>query len=1158
MLLTNTYSMRNIFFKVLFLLLYIGITGIDLNAQNNSSDDQLLQTLKMECDRNFAILKSQEPPVYLLSYRLEDQKEFTIRSKFGLIENSEYEHNRVITIQIRVGSQTMDNFREMRNQSGFFYIFENEIKVSINDNHQSIQQTLWRETEQAYRKAVLKYEQIKANAAVTTELEDKSSDYSDSQLESYYEPPLTGITFDFDLWKNKLKSYTQSFTDIHHILSGSAYLNFSVIRKYFVSSEGVSIAQNNTYTHLFLTLETKADDGMEIPVYKTWFTFFPSELPSDQQVLMEADRLIELLLKLKSAPVVDTYSGPAILSNDAAGVFFHEIFGHRVEGSRMKSESDGQTFKKKVGEEVLNKDISIIFDPTIKYYKGIPLNGGYVFDDEGMRGQKVVVVENGILKNFLMSRTPISGFGYSNGHGRAQAGYQPVARQSNLIVETRKPYSDNELRNMLIQEAKTQGKEYGYFFKTVTGGFTITGRYIPNSFNVTPIEVYRIFVDGRPDELVRGVDLIGTPLAMFSQIGGVGTTYGNFAGTCGAESGGIPAGCCSPAIFVKRIELQKQEKSQEKQPILDRPTESLLQSEPAQEIIFKAMEDELNRNKGNLYLPGLKSPYFFSYTLADAKFISVNASLGGLLFSKEKTIVSQETNVLVGNNKFNNLNFFDENSRFSRSTSPLIPEEITYTGIRNSFWNSTDQKFKKAAEFIESKSVSISQQNLPPELINLPDYHPVDIKTTYIQNDNGLFTPSKLEDIGIQLSKLFDKYPAFTNSGVDVYAITSDIYHVSSDGMKYKQPFQLVTIRAFAETQAEDGEPLMDYVVFYFNENEQIPSLEILSKQVVEMAVRLDALRQAPAIIEAYSGPVLFVGDAVAEIFNTAFIKDNNGVLAGRKHISSTSQISQWMAPYVPKDNNSERLMDKKVINRNLNLITYDFMKNYNNIPLIGSFQIDADGVTPDNLLPIIEKGVLKNVLSNRIPTYSSKSSNGHQRLGFSYYGITSTLAPGVIMMYGDNKNKFVLPFDKMKKKLIELAKEEDYDYAYIVVKLPTPLLNLPGLDPYFKSDGSVRPLYVYRINVKDGSEKLIRTSKMGQLKMKSFKHVVAVSKELEPFNRMTSGKGNQFYGYGSFKLTGIPASYILPKAILFRELEIEKDDDIMKHKTPLVPNPIQ
>ncbi|MDR1951649.1 MAG: TldD/PmbA family protein, partial [Bacteroidales bacterium] len=256
---------------------------------------------------------------------------------------------------------------------------------------------------------------------------------------------------------------------------------------------------------------------------------------------------------------------------NAAGVFFHEIFGHRVEGLRLKSEEDGQTFKKKVGEVVLNKDFSVIFDPTIMFYKGLPLNGSYKYDDEGVKGEKVVVVDKGVLKNFLMTRTPIANFPKSNGHARAQVGFQPVSRQSNLIVETTKPYTDAQLREMLIEETKKQDKEYGYLFNRVTGGFTMTGRFMPNSFNVTPLEVYRVFVDGRPDELVRGVDLVGTPLAMFSQIEAAGDTYGNFAGTCGAESGGIPSGCCSPALFVKQIEMQKKDKAQNRPPLLERP-----------------------------------------------------------------------------------------------------------------------------------------------------------------------------------------------------------------------------------------------------------------------------------------------------------------------------------------------------------------------------------------------------------------------------------------------------------------------------------------------------------------------------------------------------------------------------------------------------------
>ncbi len=224
-----------------------------------------------------------------------------------------------------------------------------------------------------------------------------------------------------------------------------------------------------------------------------------------------------------------------------------------------------------VGEIVLPDHLSVIMDPTIKTYNGQDLNGYYKYDDQGIKAEKVSIIKNGTLEGFLMSRCPIENFPISNGHGRAEPGKEPVTRQSNLIVETSDPLSEAKLRELLIKEAKNQGKEYGYYFKSVVGGFTMTGRFIPNAFNVTPTEVYRVYVDARPDELVRGVDLVGTPLAMFSQIEAAGEKAEIFTGTCGAESGRIPVTGISPTLFVKQIEMQKKSKSQEKSPILPRP-----------------------------------------------------------------------------------------------------------------------------------------------------------------------------------------------------------------------------------------------------------------------------------------------------------------------------------------------------------------------------------------------------------------------------------------------------------------------------------------------------------------------------------------------------------------------------------------------------------
>jgi TldD protein len=157
-----------------------------------------------------------------------------------------------------------------------------------------------------------------------------------------------------------------------------------------------------------------------------------------------------------------------------------------------------------------------------------------------------------------------------------------VSRQSNMLVSTTQPRSDEELRALLRKECRAQGKDFGLYFKDVLGGFTMTGRYSPNAFNVTPTVVYRIYADGRPDELVRGVDLVGTPLVMFSNITEAGSEIAVFTGTCGAESGGIPVSAVSPSLLISKIEVQKKDKSQERAPLLPRPDRDPDTPQPAQ------------------------------------------------------------------------------------------------------------------------------------------------------------------------------------------------------------------------------------------------------------------------------------------------------------------------------------------------------------------------------------------------------------------------------------------------------------------------------------------------------------------------------------------------------------------------------------------------
>ncbi len=281
--------------------------------------------------------------------------------------------------------------------------------------------------------------------------------------------------------------------------------------------------------------------------------------------------MIADLQALRHAPVVAPYAGPAILSGRASGVLFHEIFGHRIEGHRQKREEEGQTFKRKIGERVLPETFSVFFDPTTKSIAGRDLVGAYKHDNQGVKARRVAVVENGIFRRFLMSRSPIENFPISNGHGRKQPGYAPVARQSNLIVETSEPLSRDRLKEMLIDQCRNEGKEFGLYFEDIQGGFTITGRFFPNAFNVFPIMVYRIYTDGR-EELVRGVDLIGTPLTAFSRIAAADDRIGVFNGNCGAESGWVPvAVLCLPAFTSLRSKYRRNRSPRNAAPSSTRP-----------------------------------------------------------------------------------------------------------------------------------------------------------------------------------------------------------------------------------------------------------------------------------------------------------------------------------------------------------------------------------------------------------------------------------------------------------------------------------------------------------------------------------------------------------------------------------------------------------
>ncbi len=538
-----------------------------------ADNDIVVQTMKSELLRENEVLKKQPVPPYYMSYNIGDEQNVSMVASYGSIQKSDSSRRRMLLVDIHVGDYSLDNTHEIRASNDMFGRSGAQA-IPYEDNAGSIKLSLWRATNESYNNATERLQQVRTNKTVKVAEDDTSGDFSKADASNhYYESPIEMSDYfrNRKAWEARLERYSALFAGQSNIFEAKATLDASIVRKYFVSTEGAEIASNQLYTRVMIIASAKADDGMELPLYQSYFAYSPDDLPSDDSIIHDVQHMIVMLEAMRNAPVVSPYAGPAILSGGPAGVFFHEIFGHRVEASREKNANEGQTFKKKVGQLVLPTWMNVYDDPNLGVYNHTDLLGHYRFDDEGVRSERVDIVENGVLKNFLMGRSPIEGFPHSNGHGRAQPGKLPEARQGNLVVVAKETVPMDSLRKLLIEECNKQGKPYGLWFKEVEGGFTLTGRTIPNAFNVLPILVYRVYPDGRPDELVRGVDLIGTPLATFERIIAAGNDSETFNGMCGAESGWVPVSASSPSLLVREIEVQKKEKSQERLPILPAP-----------------------------------------------------------------------------------------------------------------------------------------------------------------------------------------------------------------------------------------------------------------------------------------------------------------------------------------------------------------------------------------------------------------------------------------------------------------------------------------------------------------------------------------------------------------------------------------------------------
>jgi TldD protein len=543
----------------------------DDNAPDKASP--LLDIMRSENEREMAALSKTPEPAYYLAYQLVEQRIVNLEAEGGALVTDNDDTQRNLDVEVRVGSPHLDNTRQISDDTnGLNAPLTRRGLVPFGSDKVAITNALWLETDRRYHEAVSELGYVKQDQQTLAAKKTNDDDFSAEPKETYVEAPAR-LEFDKAQWVDRLKRCSaKALTPQGKATRGNCGVVFQLNTSYFVNSEGSVIQQSWTNAQLSVSVGVKADDGMNLARLEQRFGKTPADLPGDAVVDQMIKTVTADLDALHDAPLAEPYVGPAILEGRAAGVFFHEVFGHRIEGHRQKDLTSGQTFASYVGKDIAPAWLSVYDDPQIVTLNGVQLNGFFRFDDEGVRAHHVQLIDHGKLVGFDMGRNPIQGFPHSNGHGRRSIGLPPVARQGNLVVEASKSVERPELEKMLIDQINAQHRPYGMIFTDISGGVTNTSAFAPQAFKVNPVMAYRLYPDGHK-ELVRGIDISGTPLVALQSIRAASREVETFNGVCGAESGWVPVSASAPSLLLDKLEVEKGFIPPDRPPILDAPSQ---------------------------------------------------------------------------------------------------------------------------------------------------------------------------------------------------------------------------------------------------------------------------------------------------------------------------------------------------------------------------------------------------------------------------------------------------------------------------------------------------------------------------------------------------------------------------------------------------------
>ena len=962
-------------------------------ANNTSDEDVLFNLLKQEVNYYYSHLSKDSVPVNLVTLNALQEKGVTIQSDMGYATVNETNWRRLSPI-LRIGKE-----ESYRGRSGSYNGNQNDLPLT-NDTT-VIKDVIWNALCDKYN--AMKSDQ---KSSKDEEEEDTAQCPITIEHEKYYEAPLPEYRIDREKWKALLNRITLIKKDGIKATC-KANISYTDQRKYIVKSDGTGVVCN--YRTFWLSLYATVEDkkGIECPMFKNFFAYNESDLPDENTLRETMINIIERADALSKAPMAEAYSGPVLFSGDAGGVFFHEVLGHRLE-------KDDSEFKPMMGKNVLSSEISVTCDPTLKELNGTPLDGYYLYDDEGTKAQRVECIKDGVMKDFLHVLPQKKKDAPSNGHGRAAFGNKPIPRQSNLLVETSKPYTEEQLRKMFVQQLKESGKEFGFYIHTVSNGWTTSGdtRRV-SSFNVVPVETYKIYADGRPDSLVRGVSFIGTPLSAFSNIKAAGGKIETQNGRCGAQSGWVPVSITAPMIYVSQMETQCVKKEKNKKPVLAEPEflpKDQLSGMPADSIIFRAMEDEMNRSMDSLKQKDGTRPYFLDYNVYRTGSAHVRSSLGSCeVFTMDDIKNTGKVYAVVGDAMKMDMN---------DSWINTMPDEVSYNHLRKELWGSTFYAFNKAYKDYKSRTKWRGQEFLDDSIPEWPKM-PAGNFVCESALSNYQKDAEALKLLVDTLSTVFKDYPELCDTRISGRLEYVDAYRVTSDGLRLRTPVKKVRIYGNANFITTDGKVFSDGPQFQYCGVDDLPPTDSLIAWIKDFASELiDRKNIKMSEDEEYIGPILFEDKRACSVLYANGFAETTIYNYIRCHLDLRNK----------KYDSTYKLLGKKVVSKDISVWQLGNDSVFNGHRLYGYRKYDADGIRPATV-ELIRNGILVNQLAGRKPSPNALKSTGNEWMSSSVEYGEPFSSHAVHRISFDN----AMSRKKLVKKLISMAKEQHLEYAYIL-----------------------------------------------------------------------------------------------------------------------------